>query len=267
MNRRQDVAQLIRSVMEMPVAAPVTEATSVQEAVQVARDAAQAFFEEMERLIQSNNGQTVLFDQSKSTPEGFAQGIMDKPAQSVTFNDIERLARAQPDRVLERWETLKATAREDVAGGWRAARAIDSYYTDAYDRACYLALREQLHQAWRPRHAGEAMLVDEMAQYEMVRLYWLRVLAGRSHQPAKFHAPDHAIKALEAGRMIERMQRLYQNALRTLLSLRRGKGPTIIQRSGQVNVTVGPQLNVHEDQTVASDNSPPPPLRGERGWG
>ena len=148
---------------------------------------------------------------------------MDKPAQNVTFSDIEALARTHPEKALERWKELQAAAREDVAGGWRAARAIAFAGSDAYERACYLAVREQLHRAWRPRHAGEAMLLDEMAQYELLRLNWLKVLCGRSHHPTKFDAPDHAIKAVEAGQMVERMQRLYQNSMRALLNCAAGR--------------------------------------------
>jgi hypothetical protein len=100
------------------------------------------------------------------------------------------------------------------------------------------------------------MLLDEMAQYELVRQWWVGVLSLRSREPATItrrrtqgdrgddRRQSAAEATAEAGRMVERLQRLYQNAVRLLLSLRRGKATVVYQRTGQVNVGVGQQMNV-----------------------
>jgi hypothetical protein len=108
----------------------------------------------------------------------------------------------------------------------------------------------------RPRHDVEAALLDEMAQYEVLRLKWIGVLSMLTWEPAtvnslgrKFKSDDgsrHISKAqttLEALRLVEHLQRLYQNSLRALLSLRRGKTAVFVRRAGQVNLGAGPQFN------------------------
>jgi len=126
----------------------------------------------------------------------------------------------------------------------------------AWERACFLAVRDRLRRAWQPRNDGEAMLLDEMAQYELVRLWWIGVLAMRSRDPftvthrralgdrSEERKLSTAEATVEAGRMVERLQRLYQNAVRLLVNLRRGKATVVYQRTGQVNVGVGQQMNV-----------------------
>jgi len=138
-----------------------------------------------------------------------------------------------------------------------AARALEELGGSAWDRACFGAVRRRLRDAWPPRNAGEAMLIDEMAQYETMRRHWVSILSTMSRQPQTIvrllrrdsrsteERTQHAAQStMEAARMVERLQRMYQNALRTLLGLRRGRAPFIVQRSGQVNVAMGPQLNI-----------------------
>ena len=200
---------------------------------------------------------------------------------------------ADPAEAMARWEAVKAGARDDLDRGWVSARAIGAQGGSAWDRACFLAVRDRLRRAWRPRNDGEALLIDEMAQYELVRQWWVAVLAGRSRDPLTLVArrrtgraddrPQSAAEAtVEAGRMVERLQRLYQNAVRLLLGLRRGKATVVYQRTGQVNVGVGQQMNVgvaadcSAEREVVEDPSdtgglvPSPPAlrgRGVRGEG
>jgi hypothetical protein len=135
----------------------------------------------------------------------------------------------------------------------------------AWERAMFLAVREQLYRAWSPRHGGECLLLDEMAQYEVIRQRWMCVISHWSREPTMQHSlrdPDYMrlnkrqINAAEANqeamRMVERLQRLYQNALRTLMNSRRGKSAFIVQRARQMNVAFGPQMNANK---VESDNS------------
>lgn len=86
-----------------------------------------------------------------------------------------------------------------------------------------------------------------------MRQGWVAILAAMSRDPKTQLAMKQSdgpreeprrINALEATqeamRMVERMQRLFQNSLRTLLGLRRNRQPFIINQSAQVNVAVGP---------------------------
>jgi hypothetical protein len=96
------------------------------------------------------------------------------------------------------------------------------------------------------------MLLDEMAQYESIRLKWVCIASHWSRDPRIQHSlrnrgfpanQKREISAaeanLEAMRMIERLQKLYQRSLRMLLDSRRGKSTFIAQRAKQMNVAIG----------------------------
>src|SRR5262249_7488862 len=111
--------------------------------------------------------------------------------------------------------------------------------------------------------------IDEMAQYEMMRQKWVGTLSmtgdhphtvlrvhGRDGRSAESPRDDWMKRSLdEAARMVERLQRLYHTALRTLMSLRRRRRPFIVEGPGQVNVAMGPQLNVGTATAVSEPRS------------
>jgi hypothetical protein len=226
------------------------------DAEQLAREVAAAFAEELARYRRLRQAEPELPNPGESPIDRELNAIRTKPPDDVTFADLERLARADPAEAASRWEAVKAAAAGDLDRGWLAARAVEYQGGSAWERACFLAVRGRLRKAWRPRNPGEAQLVDEMAQYEVVRRWWVGVLAMRSREPATIvgrrrqgdrgedRRQTAAEATAEAGRMVERLQRLYQNTLRLLVSLRRGKPTVVYQRSGQVNVGVGQQMNV-----------------------
>lgn len=133
-------------------------------------------------------------------------------------------------RAQERWEHIKQAARESLENGWRAGRALEFLGGSAWKRATFLAIRERLREAWPPRHAGEALLIDELAQYEFLRTQWVAVLAMHSREPAlpqRAYVPESEPRRLsavestaEAVRMVESLQRLFQNTLRVLVKAR-----------------------------------------------
>ena len=55
--------------------------------------------------------------------------------------------------------------------------------SNAWDRATFIAIRDRLLRPWQPRHEGESMFLDEMAQYEMLRLGWLKLAAEMLPNP------------------------------------------------------------------------------------
>lgn len=255
MNLRHALHQTGRDVRALAAAGPA-DPSAEPDADQLAREVAQAFAVELARYNRLRAAQPELLDPAER-PDGWElNAIRAKPPDQVTFADIDRLARADPAEAAAQWEGVKDAARADLDRGWLAARALAYQGGSAWERACFLAVRDRLRQAWRPRTGAEALLVDEMAQYEVVRQWWVGVLAMRSRDPMtvthrKFRGEREddrrqsaAEATAEAGRMVERLQRLHQNAVRLLVALRRGHPTVVFQRSGQVNVGVGPQLNV-----------------------
>jgi len=223
---------------------------------QLARELYQAFLHEVERYHRTRAKDPDQDDPRQQPSDWRVENAKDKPDQDVTFFDLERLSRVDPALMHERWDRVTATASEDLATGYLAALALEHLGGTAWERACFLAVRRRLHGAWRPRHDGEVALLDEMAQYEVLRLKWVGVLSMLTQEPAtvnalgrKFTSDDgsrHISKAqatLEALRLVECLQRLYQNSLRALLSIRRGKTAVFVRRAGQVNLAGGPQFN------------------------
>jgi hypothetical protein len=248
-------AQEIRILSES-TAPPPDEAPPDREGRELARELVQAFEEELHKYRRIREKEPEWPDPVQPPPDWQLEAIRNKPAEKVDFFDLERLARVDPAEAAARWQQVKETARHDLAGGEHAARALEFMGGNAWERACFLALRERLHTAWRPGNAGEALLLDEMAQYELTRRKWIGVVSMRSQEPATLLSHERRCKrdesrrqtsaeaTLEAMRMVERLQRLYHNALRMLLSLRRGKAQVIVRKAGQVNLATGPQMNV-----------------------
>jgi len=222
---------------------------------QLAREAAEAFDLLLKQYTHAKrNGEPLPVLEAPTRFD--AASIAEKRPEEVNFRDIEQLARIDPEASKARWEAVKAASREDLDSGWIAGRALEAMGGSAWERAAFLAIRDRLRQSWPPRQPGEALLIDEMAQYEMLRRKWIGIVARQTDSPFTLLAladpgrprEDQTLSSAEscstAMRMIERLQRLYQNSLRALLNIRREKMPVIFQRSGQVNLNVGPQLNV-----------------------
>jgi len=175
--------------------------------------------------------------------------ILDCPAEEVSWADLEELARKRPERALLRWEEVKQAAREELQCGHRAAQAVEGYGSSVWQRAEFLAIREELAQEWQPRNGIERQLIDTMAQAQTAMLFWQKLLMlrasvepmrdGRNLNEHGAWAPpcvsDH--QALEqAGAMVERFNRMFLRALRVLRDLRRHSTPVVVRKAGQVNV-------------------------------
>jgi hypothetical protein len=254
MSPKPNLGRLERGVRAL--APPAPDPAADLDPDQLAREVARAFADELAQYRRLQPTEPERLNPADPPADWELTAVRTKPPDQVTFADLERLARTDPAEATARWEEVKAGARRDLDRGWAAARAVEYLGGSAWERACFLAVRDRLRRAWRPRNDGEAMLLDEMAQYELVRQWWVGVLSLRSRDPATItrrrpqgdrgddRRQSAAEATAEAGRMVERLQRLYQNAVRLLLSLRRGKATVVYQRTGQVNVGVGQQMNV-----------------------
>lgn len=251
MKRRQHTLERIvrdrQTETEVPLAA-------TPQAAHLAREAYQAFAEELEQYRRMKLEQ---FFKPNEVREGEVESILALPPHELTFSHLEHLSRVDAARAFARWEEMRAAAREDLIHGRIAAYVLEHEGGSAWERAMFLAVREQLYLAWSPRHGGECLLLDEMAQYEVIRQRWMCVISHWSREPTMQHSlrdPDYmrfnkrqinaAEANMEAMRMVERLQKLYQNALRTLLDSRRGRSAFVVQRARQMNIATGPQMNV-----------------------
>jgi hypothetical protein len=257
MIRKQTLQRLHRDIDDLANDTPAMTVATVQnpdeDGDQLAREAFHSFRDEIEKYRRSQPSEEL---DPHELPQWRIDKILEMPPENVMFFDIERIARIDPDRAAKVWNDVKAAARRDLDSGWTAGRMLEPPGSSAWERACFLAVRDRLHRAWPPRHGGDAMLLDEMAQYEVIRLRWIKITAAISNDHmleismlrSRPDYDDERTAVLtrvlgESSRMVERMQRLYQKSLNTLLSMRRTRPPIIAPRIGPINVAVGPQLN------------------------
>jgi hypothetical protein len=255
MTLRQSLTQLKQVVYARAVPDPVEPPPDI-DGDQLAREVTRAFTDELARYERLRAAEPERLDPSEAPDGHELDSIRTKLPEEVSFGNLHRLAAADPEAAAAQWEVVKATARDDLARGWLAARALEYQGGSAWDRAGFLAERDRLRRAWQPRNGAEALLVDQMAQYEVLRLWWVGVLALRSrdpftlaHRKARAFDDDErrqsaAEATAEAGRMVGLFQGLFEKAVRLLVSLRRGPRAAVIQNSGQVNIGVEQQVNV-----------------------
>ena len=193
---------------------------------------------------------------SQADADGGDRALLGPPDQ-VSWCDLDRIARTDPDRAVARWEEVKRAALDELHTGHRAARAVETPGNDgAWHRARFLALRNDLAAEWCPRNGIERQLLDTVAQAQTCYLHWLQVLTVRTAlgsvggdrlqaEEARWMAPQQTVAdALDqAADMMDRFNRIAMRTLRTLRDLRRYAGPVIVQNAGQVNVG-GQQINL-----------------------
>ncbi len=225
------ISGLMRSVMGLPVDVP-THAAAGNDTDALARELSAQFIEDLRKYRDARDGDLAIFEPGDMRFEQMHSAIKDKSPDKVTFQEIEVLSRDHPEEALARWEEVKSTARHDLTNGWQAARGVSF---DAWGRACYLAIRDQLRETWPPRSGVEAMLLDEMAQYEFLRRGLVHDFSLGSWKCDSKTSKQYLATA-ELGRAVDRLQRLFQYALRTLLMLRRKDAPPIVQRVVTANI-------------------------------
>jgi hypothetical protein len=190
----------------------------------------------------------------KAEPDG-GQRILHGPPEEVSWFDLRQIARTDSDRAEARWEEIKRAALEELQTGYRAARACETVTDGPWQRAQFLALRDDLAAEWQPRNGIERHLLDTMAQAQACYLQWLQTLTVYTalsnvggdrlqREEGKWQAPRQtdADAIDQAAEMMDRFNRICLRTLRALRDLRRYSGPVFVQNAGQVNVG-GQQVN------------------------
>src|SRR5262249_14739085 len=80
---------------------------------------------------------------NEAEPDG-GQRILHGPPDQVTWFDLRQIACNDPDRAVARWEEIKRAALEELQTGHQAARAVETVNDGAWQRAQFLALRDDL---------------------------------------------------------------------------------------------------------------------------
>jgi hypothetical protein len=177
------------------------------------------------------------------------QRASDRPADQVSWFDLHAIAQTAPDRSAARWEEIKRAALDELRTGHRAAAAVEVFSEGPWQRARFLALREELSADWQPRNGIERQLLDTLAQAQAGYLIWLHNLTvltsvasctndRQVRDEGRWQAPRQSdADALEqAAAMMDRHNRIFLRTLRALCDMRRHSNPLIVQNGGQMNV-------------------------------
>jgi hypothetical protein len=197
--------------------------------------------------------------EAPASPE-YEQMLLGGPADQVGWSGLEALTRKDPELMLRRWEQIKREALDELQSGNRAARVLEGFCSEAWQRAQFLALREDLAQGWQPRTGMEWQLIDVMAQAQTAMFSWLEQLSTRASievmqensnikRQGEWNPPrvsrHQAIE--QAAGMADRFNKMFLRTLRALRDLRRYTPTVIVQNAGQVNVG-GQQVNVSTNE-------------------
>ncbi|HZV05263.1 MAG TPA: hypothetical protein VE999_09295, partial [Gemmataceae bacterium] len=199
---------------------------------ELARELARGFGEKVEEY--RKYGDLSLHEARQRAAEnspGRIDRALNAPPDEVSWFDLDALTRKDPALALQRWEQIKEAARNEIRSGYRAALTVQDD-CGPWERARFAAVRAELMEAWKPCNAQEQLLVDQLAQWQVLLWRWQDALStwtthatfaprqakkGESYKTMRLSESE----ALErAAAMVERLHRLYLRTLKALQDLR-----------------------------------------------
>src|SRR5262249_53133861 len=133
---------------------------------------------EKERLRRKAPGELQKGEESAS-PE-YEKKILNGAVDQISWFDLEYLGERNPEVATQCWRKMKRAALDDLQSGHRAARVMEGYFSNAWMRAQFLAIRGDLMSAWQPRDGMERQLIDAMAQAQTAMFFWQERLGLRA---------------------------------------------------------------------------------------
>jgi hypothetical protein len=180
--------------------------------------------------------------------------ILNAPPNDVSWFDLDTLAQKDENLALERWQRIKEAACNEFRSGYRASRAVEDA-GGPWERARFLAVRAELMEDWRPRNTTEQLLVDQLAQSQVLMWRWQEAMTTWTNcaisdlRQAKKGKPHETMRLSEAEALeratkkVDLLQRLFLRTLKALQDQRRIRRSALVRRAGQVNIAYQ-QVNV-----------------------
>lgn len=181
------------------------------------------------------------------TDEDKLRQLEEMPPDQMSWHAFNDAMEIDPERVLDRWDRMKAEARDELACGARGGEVVRQ--ESPWERARYLAVRQGFIDEWRPCGGLEMSLIDQLAQtytgwmatlrhYELLAQSEVRriedeVEKNRWYRPPKEYRGVMEDRALQTA---DRFQRMFLRSLRALRDLRRYSPHITIHNRGQVNI-------------------------------
>lgn len=235
--------------VETPEAAPVEP--QALEAGTIAREMAKSFHEMLsyyKEECKRTPQEALQRVQDLNTPE-YREMILKRPAPEASWLDLGIIAEHDPALWDRCWENIKEDALNELRSGHGACKAMEGYRSNPWQRAQFLAIRQELIDGWRPRNGVERQLLDTMAQAHSAVQFWLgqlticttmngvnqqRFLKEQGKWEPMRVSESEAVD--QAAAMVDRFNRIFLRTLRGLRDLRRYSPAVIVQNAEQVNI-------------------------------
>jgi hypothetical protein len=228
------------------------------EASTLAREMAGAFraYVEYHKKLYRLSAPEALAKAEAPVPPNYEERILRGPPDEVSWNDLEYVAERNADLAAQCWERIKLSALEELQSGHRAAKVMEGYSSQCWQRAQFLAIRNDLAKEWQPRNGIERQLIDMLAQAQTLLFLWQETLSMRSHYESwseKRDIDERGKRSLprvmdsealeQAATMVERCNRIFLRTLRTLRELRSPAPALLVRNAEQLNI-LHQQVNV-----------------------
>ncbi len=176
------------------------------------------------------------------------------PLRDVSWRHLRALEMDDPKLMEQYWIEMKNVARDQIRSGHFAARGAGVANQHPWERATFLALREELSEEWKPRDSIEQTLIDQMAQAYYQYILWSERAAlwgvlqpkrkDLREQSARLPQLTEAQAMEQDSNMAERYHRMFLRCQRALRDSRRYS--VNIQGAKQVNIG-DQQINVTQE--------------------
>lgn len=187
-------------------------------------------------------------DSSPQEAEEDFTRIRERPADQVSWFDLEHLLERNPEEMIAVWSQIKAEARRELASGHRTAQALE-WQGGPWQRAQFLAIRNSFRSSTPPQTGIESALLDSAAEAFGDYLAWsdhhhmqissevkserLRLEREGGWTPPRLtmvEAIEHSFK------MAERAHTRFLRTVKLLHDLRRTSPALYVGTAGQINV-------------------------------
>jgi hypothetical protein len=185
-----------------------------------------------------------------TTPEDAAADlarIQDRPADEVSWFDLNRLAERTPDDAAEQWRRIRDTARRELASGHRAAQSL-AWSGRPWQRARFLAIRDSFRDGM-PASGIEAALIDTAAQaysdfleesehHHMLTSVDMESEQSRAERDGEWRPQrlSYAESIEQAARSVERAHTRFLRTVKMLHEVQRTTPALYVSHAGQINV-------------------------------
>ena len=209
--------------------------------------------------------------------ENFYKVLTSTSVKSISWLEIDRLFRFDPDAAQQFWEDLKEQADLDFKSGHFAAQIFEGadWQQDPWKRAHFIAIRESFIEQFKPQGGIDYSMIDMLAVTFALWMHWTETHMHRATTEARAALSKTEREYIEqyqgewlpprvrdqeaidhAAQMADRWRRAYQATVRQMRDWRRYSMPVTINNPRQVNIAAegGQQVNLQESKVKNQRN-------------